>query len=540
MPVKVSVVVPVYNPGRYIDRCIRSILDQSLPDHEFEAIFVDDGSTDGTPARLDALAARHPHIRVIHQENSGWPGKPRNVGISAARGEYVFFLDDDDELGSHALERMYAMAVRNGADILIGKMAGHHRGVPKHLFFVDRDRATLADSPLIDSLTPHKLFRRAFIEQHELRFPEGRRRLEDQVFVVTAYFLAETISVLADYTCYYHYWRADRSNASHGRFDPAYYYGFLREVLAIVESHTVPGPFRDRLLQRFARGELLGRLRGRQFIEHPEEYRRDLFAKIRAVVEDHIGPSVDEQLAPAQRAQMALLRAGRLDLLVKLAEAELQVTARARIVRLEWTPQGTLSLALDMGLNAGHERLGVERHGDRLLLRVPDEVAAVLPDDARLVGQPLSGHARLVVRRHDDSAELIMPGSVEQRVEEGSDGHDRVTFALTGEIDPRTMAGGEPMWAGQWDVVAIVEFLGYTAETRLGVPSEGGGRARSAVLDSGSLSVLSYWSRPKRHLTLDVGASGHHRTDRRLIRRSRGFVGRVVRRVRRLAMGSRA
>jgi glycosyltransferase involved in cell wall biosynthesis len=539
MPVKVSVVVPVYNPGRYIDRCIRSILDQSLPDDEFEAIFVDDGSTDETPGRLDTLAATHRNIRTIHQENSGWPGKPRNVGMAAASGEYVFFLDHDDALGREALERMYAMAVRNGSDIVIGKMAGHYRGVPKHLFFANRDRATLADAPLLDALTPHKLFRRAFIEEHGLRFPEGRRRLEDHVFVVKAYFLADVISVLADYICYYHYRRDDGANAGFRRLEPAGYYGNLREVIGIVEANTEPGPFRDSLLERFARAELLGRLRGRVFIDYPVDYRRDLFAEIRAVIDDHIGPSVDERLAPAQRAQMALLHAGRLDLLIKLAEAELQVTAFARIVRLEWTPGGTLSLAIEAGLNAGHEPLGVERHGDRLLLRVPDEVAAVLPGDARLVGRPLSGRARLVIRRHDDSAELVVPASLEQRVEVGSDGCDRVTFELTGEIDPRTVASGEPIWPGTWDVVAIVEVLGYSAETRLGVPSEGGDKAPSAVLQVGSLSVRSYWSRPKRHLTLEVGAPGYHRPDRQLMRRLRRVAGRVVRRVRRLAMGSR-
>src|ERR1044071_9409944 len=87
MPVKVSVVVPVYNPGVYIEDCIASLKRQSLPPDEFEVVFVDDGSTDGTPARLDELAAEDTRVHVIHQENSGWSGKPRNVGIEAARGE---------------------------------------------------------------------------------------------------------------------------------------------------------------------------------------------------------------------------------------------------------------------------------------------------------------------------------------------------------------------------------------------------------------------------------------------------------------------
>ena len=419
MPVKVSVVVPVYNPGPYIDRCIASILGQSLPVGEYEAVFVDDGSTDETPARLDALAAAHPNISVIHQENSGWPGKPRNVGIDAARGEYVFFLDHDDALGPEALERLYAMAVRNDADIVIGKMAGHGRTVPKDLFLENRDRATLADAPLLDALTPHKLFRRSFIERNGLRYPEGRRRLEDHVFVVRAYFLAGVISILSDYVCYYHSRRGDRANAGLQRLDPVGYYTNLREVIGIVESFTEPGPFRDSLLQRFARAELLGRLRDRGFLEHPPEYREALFTEIRAVVEEHIPSTVDPLLRPAQRVQMALLRAGHLDLLVSLAQAQVEVTGAARGLALAITDHGTLHLVAEASLDAGQQPLEFCARGEHLVLDVPDAVADAVPLDAIEVPVPLSGVARLVIRRGGDSAELVVPSSIRQRIERG-------------------------------------------------------------------------------------------------------------------------
>ena len=81
---KVSVIVPVFDPGSDIDDCIDSLLHQTLPASELELIFVDDGSTDGTPARLDALAAEHRHVRVEHIPNSGWPGRPRNIGLDIA------------------------------------------------------------------------------------------------------------------------------------------------------------------------------------------------------------------------------------------------------------------------------------------------------------------------------------------------------------------------------------------------------------------------------------------------------------------------
>ncbi|MEV2238484.1 glycosyltransferase family 2 protein [Micromonospora sp. NPDC049891] len=184
---RVSVVVPTYNPGECLDRLVASLLRQSLPANEFEVIFVDDGSTDATPARLDALAAAHRHFHVLHAERSGWPSRPRNLGVAQASGEYVQFVDDDDWLADEALARLYGYAAENGADIAIGRMAGHGRSVPRELFRVNRPDATLADAPLMESLTCHKMFRRAFLSQHDLRFPEeGRKRLEDHHLVTRA------------------------------------------------------------------------------------------------------------------------------------------------------------------------------------------------------------------------------------------------------------------------------------------------------------------------------------------------------------------
>ena len=146
--VKVSVIVPVYNPGSNIDQCISSLLGQSLPADEYEVIFVDDGSTDETPARLDELARTHENVRVEHIPNSGWPGRPRNIGIDLARGEFVYFVDNDDWLGSEALERLHAKALRDDSDIVIGKVVGHGKVVPRSLFRRNRSDATLEWPPL--------------------------------------------------------------------------------------------------------------------------------------------------------------------------------------------------------------------------------------------------------------------------------------------------------------------------------------------------------------------------------------------------------
>lgn len=94
MSITVSVVIPVYNVAPFLERCLQSVWCQSYP--EIETILVDDGSTDGSGALCDKLVATHPGVRVIHQANQGLSGA-RNTGIHEAQGEYLLFLDADDE-----------------------------------------------------------------------------------------------------------------------------------------------------------------------------------------------------------------------------------------------------------------------------------------------------------------------------------------------------------------------------------------------------------------------------------------------------------
>ena len=91
-----SVIVPVFDPGEAIDECIASLLGQTMPAGRARADLRRRRLDRRHRERLDALAAAHDHVRVTHIPNSGWPGRPRNVGIDMARGEYVYFVDNDD------------------------------------------------------------------------------------------------------------------------------------------------------------------------------------------------------------------------------------------------------------------------------------------------------------------------------------------------------------------------------------------------------------------------------------------------------------
>lgn len=99
----ISIIVPVYNSAQYLRRCVDSIYAQTYK--AWEAVFVDDGSTDDSFSILTALAAEDERIHVFHQENAG-AGMARNLGISKAKGDYVVFLDSDDTIHPDYLMRL--------------------------------------------------------------------------------------------------------------------------------------------------------------------------------------------------------------------------------------------------------------------------------------------------------------------------------------------------------------------------------------------------------------------------------------------------
>lgn len=113
--IKVSVIMPVYNSGKYLKKAVDSILTQSLK--EFELILVDDGSTDGSPEVCDEFAKSDERVKVIHQKNTGICNA-RNAALQIAKGEYLAFSDHDDEYLPRLLENSYKMAVKTDADIV--------------------------------------------------------------------------------------------------------------------------------------------------------------------------------------------------------------------------------------------------------------------------------------------------------------------------------------------------------------------------------------------------------------------------------------
>lgn len=202
--VKVSVIVPVYNVEDFLRECLDTIVNQTLKD--IEIICVNDGSTDNSLDILYEYQEKDNRITVISQKNGGH-AVATNVGMRKASGKYLFLMDSDDILELNALEDTYNLAEEKDVDFVIFKAINYDDVNDKYyetenysmnkVYSKVKDNVftykDLGDLIFTMSVTPwSKLYRRDFIEKHEIIFPEGLI-FEDNVFFWKALFNAKRI-----------------------------------------------------------------------------------------------------------------------------------------------------------------------------------------------------------------------------------------------------------------------------------------------------------------------------------------------------------
>ncbi|MGC0418501.1 glycosyltransferase family 2 protein [Embleya sp. AB8] len=208
---RVGVVVIVYNDADRLADAVCSALDQG--GIVGEVVVVDDASTDGTPAVCARLAAADSRVRVVRRErNSGGCGAPRNDGLAAARAARIVFLDSDDVLPPGAVEALVAAADRHGAQVVAGLCVRRElprvRDVPwqPRLFTGEVGYRDPAERPetVWDTLSVNKLYDRAFLLDHDIRFPDGAAHYEDFVFTARVYAAKPRFAVIPDHVYTWH------------------------------------------------------------------------------------------------------------------------------------------------------------------------------------------------------------------------------------------------------------------------------------------------------------------------------------------------
>ena len=384
----------------------------------------------------------------------------------------MFFADNDDWLEADALERLHATATTHRADIVIGKVVGHGRSVPR-IFDADRHGLDARRAPL-HLLTPHKLFRRALLQQHGIRFPEGKRRLEDHLFAVPAFFAAERISVLSSHPIYH--WvrrRGGDTNASHQRPDPGDHYDSVRELLAMVDDRTVPGETRDRYYAHWYRGKVLRRLGLATVHQQDSDYRAQVFEAARELIEERFPPRLDERLAYNLRLRAALARRSDLEALERLAAFDKGLHARARVEGAR-TRDGSALVRVRCGLRREDgPAVPVARARDRLLWQPPAELEGLWDAGERDVTEALRARAKVVLRSHHDETEWVVPTATEATVPGAPDG-EVVRLRVMGEatVDSAVAAAGAPLPPGRYGFRVEVSLAGFSAEAPAHVAGE--------------------------------------------------------------------
>lgn len=220
---KLSVVVIAFNNELYIEEALESLNEQTFDD--FEVVVVNDFSSDRTGELIDRYIEGKPKFKAIHlKENSGGCSTPRNTGIRNSTGEYIMFLDGDDWYTIDACEKMVNAIERVKSDFVAGQVIRtNNYEIWYHNQIYSKERINISVKEfsmlLFDSLSVNKIYKRSFLEKHNLSFPEGIH-YEDIVFTGKAYFLAESVSIIPEPI---YYWRvvenADVKSITNRRFE---------------------------------------------------------------------------------------------------------------------------------------------------------------------------------------------------------------------------------------------------------------------------------------------------------------------------------
>lgn len=216
MTVRLSVVVPMYNSERYIERCINSIIDQDM--EEMEIILINDGSTDKTKYIAERYVNKYKNVRLIHKEKNEGISAARNTGIKNAIGEYIVFIDSDDEINKGMFTNMYELGKKSNSDLVMCSYSRKYKDFDEDIKAnIEEDYVIYNRSDIEKNIIPtfventeygyyyawNKLYKREFLEINNIFFREKIKFGEDWFLNLEVFEKINTFSYINE--PYYNY-----------------------------------------------------------------------------------------------------------------------------------------------------------------------------------------------------------------------------------------------------------------------------------------------------------------------------------------------
>lgn len=235
MDIFFSIIVPVYNVEQWLERCIKSILNQTYED--FEVILVDDGSPDCSGAICDKYGQIDSRIRVIHKENGGL-SSARNTGMNMSEGDYIVFIDSDDYIKDNLLESVNESIEKYHTDII---MFGYEMFLSKNkilplfkkgLISNPKEGAINIERPNFNNefcFTWRYVFRREFLNNNNMVFNETIKVAEDTIFNMECIFLSDSMYVIDE--ALYIYNDANNESIMRRKYKPNYHIDLNKQYL---------------------------------------------------------------------------------------------------------------------------------------------------------------------------------------------------------------------------------------------------------------------------------------------------------------------
>lgn len=199
---EVSIIVPVYNAERFIEKCIKSVANQTMQDG-VECLLIDDCSTDSSVAKIQSFISRYQgnlEFKLLRQERNQGPSAARNLGIDKASGEYLFFLDSDDSISADCISQLYQLANKYAADYVQGTYSSdEHYRMP---FYGEKSDAPLFHGNIIkfpEFSDDRKYIKQALLNYNIIPFTPHNRLVRRDLLVKNNLYFNQQICVREDF-----------------------------------------------------------------------------------------------------------------------------------------------------------------------------------------------------------------------------------------------------------------------------------------------------------------------------------------------------